>query len=86
MVIACLGSLWAPGSTLQLLESTSVRDMCFISSSYDLDQQSVRFKKCVTGKFMTISYMLHSAYYIIESVDSISRDGPDTPIYILHNV
>ena len=26
------------------------------------------------------------AYYgiIIESVDSISRDGPDTPIYIIH--
>ena len=23
-------------------------------------------------------------YIIIESVDSISRDGPDTPIYIIH--
>ena len=22
--------------------------------------------------------------YIIESIDSISRDGPDTPIYIIH--
>ena len=22
--------------------------------------------------------------FIIESVDSISRDGPDTPIYIIH--
>ena len=23
-------------------------------------------------------------FNIIESVDSISRDGPDTPIYIIH--
>ena len=22
---------------------------------------------------------------IIESVDSVSRDGPDTPIYVIHN-
>ena len=22
--------------------------------------------------------------FIIESIDSISRDGPDTPIYIIH--
>ena len=29
--------------------------------------------------------MLHRAQntYIIESVDSISRDGPDTPIYVI---
>ena len=25
-----------------------------------------------------------SFIHIIESVDSISRDGPDTPIYIIH--
>ena len=24
-------------------------------------------------------------WYIIELVDSISRDGPDTPIYVIHH-
>ena len=24
--------------------------------------------------------------YIIESVDSISRDGPDTPIYVIYYI
>ena len=27
---------------------------------------------------------VRSEFIIIESVDSISRDGPDTPIYIIH--
>ena len=28
----------------------------------------------------TLEYLM----LIIESVDSISRDGPDTPIYVIH--
>ena len=28
--------------------------------------------------------MLHATIFIIESVDSIGRDGPDTPIYVIH--
>ena len=32
-----------------------------------------------------VSGIYYIAFYsIIESVDSISRDGPDTPIYIIH--
>ena len=32
-----------------------------------------------------LSYNSVSSFaYIIESVDSISRDGPDTPIYVIH--
>ena len=30
------------------------------------------------------SMMDNARVYIIESVDSISRDGPDTPIYTIH--
>ena len=36
-------------------------------------------------KTTSTSLVMHNNYYsIIESVDSISRDGPDTPIYIVH--
>ena len=29
-------------------------------------------------------HFINNYIIIIESVDSISRDGPDTPIYIIH--
>ena len=37
----------------------------------------------IMQKLKTVNYFL--ACIIIESVDSISRDGPDTLIYVIHN-
>ena len=46
---------------------------------------------CVLDRWLKLKSVPWHYYYnnyydgIIESVDSISRDGPDTPIYVMHN-
>ena len=44
------------------------------------------YHKPYTWKYVMSMWnnMSGSLYLIIESVDSISRDGPDTPIYVIH--
>ena len=42
--------------------------------------QSTRGSGAVVNRFEELAQQ----GFIIESVDSISRDGPDTPIYIIH--
>ena len=47
---------------------------------------SCSFKQTIYSVWPYVSNLRHPgrAGNIIESVDSISRDGPDTPIYVIH--
>ena len=50
-------------------------------SAYVLVKGSEKAATCVDKGRQT---KLGQSISIIESVDSISRDGPDTPIYVMH--
>ena len=44
-----------------------------------------RPSKVIIGGYISgVPIRWGSITYIIESVDSISRDGPDTPVYVIH--
>ena len=38
----------------------------------------------VISTILVVLYCIPYYIYIIESVDSISRDGPDMPMYVIH--